>query len=119
MQFLRSLSLSDIAIHLPHLEALARQTCPSVPRNQLVLCVDYTKADTPTGTCYLKNLNTYEFDGGDDKGGWADPGALELRARQNAELLKIVRNSPSSYTFLEISFILGEFVSVIPFLQLS
>ena len=120
VQYLRNLSMTDINIHLPHLQALARQTCPSVPHNQLVLCIDYTNVDIPTGTCSLKNLSTYEFDEGDeDRGGWLEPEISVLRARQNAELLRIVRDSPSSYTFIEMSFILGEFVSFIFFSSVS
>ncbi|KAE9409484.1 hypothetical protein BT96DRAFT_1012481 [Gymnopus androsaceus JB14] len=111
VQYLRNLSTTDINIHLPHLQALARQTYPSVPHNKLVLCIDYTNVDIPTGTCSLKNLSTYEFDEGDeDRGGWLEPEISVLRARQNAELLWIVRDSLSSYTFIEMSFILGEFV---------
>ncbi|KIK57647.1 hypothetical protein GYMLUDRAFT_262827 [Collybiopsis luxurians FD-317 M1] len=111
VQYLRNLCSADIKVHLPHLEALARRTCPNVPDEQHVLCLDYTNADIPTGTCGLKDLRTYKFDEGDDRAGWGD-GEDEngLRAQQNAELLKIVRSNPKGFTFIKVSFILGEFV---------
>ncbi|KAL0057792.1 hypothetical protein AAF712_015550 [Marasmius tenuissimus] len=104
VQFIRNLALADIRTHLCHLEALAAKKFPKTPGSHLVLYLDYTDPEIPLGKCDLKNtVFDYEFTDPCDE----DP----LRKLQNAELIKMPRGNPEMYTFIEVSFILGEQVT--------
>ncbi|KAJ7483625.1 hypothetical protein FB451DRAFT_1350598 [Mycena latifolia] len=102
-QFLRELFVADAQIHHAHLQEVAKREFPAEPGENLIICIDYTDARYPAGTCSLKNIRTYVFPPVSSDA--ADP--ANVRA-QNDEMIKMVRRAPREYAFIEATFAYGE-----------
>ncbi|KAJ7476762.1 hypothetical protein FB451DRAFT_1243899 [Mycena latifolia] len=104
MQFLRELFATDAHRHLVHLHKLAKRVFPAETQGEhFAICLDYTNAVYPAGTCALKDIRTYEFPplSGDE----VNP---ENVMAQNEALIDMVRRNPKAYTFIEATFAWGE-----------
>ncbi|KAF7345698.1 MYND-type domain-containing protein [Mycena venus] len=104
-QFFRELFSTDASAHLAHLHRLAKRDFPTEKGEHFAICLDYTNAAYPAGTCSLKDIRTYKFPGMNDVE-WEtdDPDVVA----QNEELIKMVRRDPKMHTFIEVAFTWGE-----------
>ncbi|KAJ7674284.1 hypothetical protein B0H17DRAFT_1208086 [Mycena rosella] len=103
-KFLPKLFSADAERHLAHLHKVAARDFPAEKQGEhFVLCIDYTNAAYPAGTCSLKDVRTYTFP--PLTGAEYDP---ENIVAQNDALITMVRSNPKAYTFIEATFAWGE-----------